>query len=294
MGSDQLVPLPMARHDWYDPPMRPTQRHAHRQNTHATHHADGLRQVIDARELFWNNVIRDILMSISVMKIQQTEAIRVAMEQSKAQATVKAQTASDGCGTTITGPYVGKKGGKGPGGGVGGGGDRGPVVGSIGDVGGNGEGEGQDGQEDEDGDEGDGVMGPITLSGLPPFDGRLAIVTVQGVRIAIADVFPLFACSIEGSDVARELSADVQCTVFQIRTPQGEVFTLPVHEIRSFHSLSEELMAQIEAASARTNSAGTKTTVPFGFGAFTSLARSAETDARDEAEDGQSPEGRGG
>jgi hypothetical protein len=264
--------------------MRPTQRHAHRQDTHATHHADGLRQVIEARELFWNNVIRDILMSISVMKIQQTEAIRVAMEQAKAQATVQSQTATDGGGTTITGPYVGKKGATPTAG-----------IGAQGVSGGQGAGaDGSDEEEDLEGEgEGEGgVLGPIELVGMPPFDGRLAVVTVQGVRIAIADVFPLFACSIEGSDMARELSADVQCTVFQIRTPQGEVFTLPVHEIRSFHSLSEELMAEIEAASARTNAAGTKTTVPFGFGAFTSLARSAE--AQGQAGSQAEPEGKGG
>lgn len=104
------------------------------------------------------------------------------------------------------------------------------------------------------------------------FDGRMAIVTAQGERVPIADVTPLFACSIGGNSFERALSEDVQCTVFQVRTPSGEVYTFPVHEIRGFHALSEETMRQIEEA-AREEGGEEEGGGPFGFAAFTSLAR---------------------
>lgn len=226
----------------------------------------GLRGAIDARELFWNNVIRDILMSLSVMKMQHDEAIRAAHDE----AALRAQTAVDGSGAIITGPLTTE-------------GTKTVFAGSAGP-----EDEGDSDEEGADGDEDSALMTSaeedieaqaesegIELSGIPPFDGRMAVITQLGVRIAIADVFPLFACSIGETALERALSEDVQCSVFQIRTPQGEVFTLPVHEIRSFHSLSEQLMRQIAAASAREDSAGIKTSVPFGFGAYTALARAA-------------------
>lgn len=113
------------------------------------------------------------------------------------------------------------------------------------------------------------------------FDGRLAVVTRLGQRIAIADVVPLFACSVPGNKPSsndRHLSVDVQCTIFQIHTPNGEVHTIPVHEIVAFHSLSEKLISQLEDAArahadAASNSASARR--PFGFAAFTSLAASA-------------------
>lgn len=222
-----------------------------------------LRGAIDARELFWNNVIRDILMSLSVMKMQHDEAIRAAEDE----AHVRAQTAVDGSGAVIIGPLEGK-------------GARTVFVGSTE----GGELESEEGDESEDdavvtGAEADieaqAEEDGIVLSGIPPFDGRMAVITQLGVRIAIADVFPLFACSVGETSLERALSEDVQCSVFQIRTPQGEVHTLPVHEIRSFHSLSEELMRQIAAASSREDESGVKTSVPFGFGAYTSLAKAA-------------------
>lgn len=259
----------------------------------------GLRGSIDAREMFWNNVIRDILMSLSVMKMQHDEAIRVA----HAEAVVRAQTARDESGRLITGPHF--DGAPGYGGGVGGGGvvmargasERG--AGSEGDEEAEGSGE-EDGSEVGDGEETVRVDGEdatlaralaegIELSGLPPFDGRMGVVTTHGVRIGIADVYPLFACTIGETNLERALSEDVQCSVFQIRSPQGEVFTLPVHEIRSFHSLSEELMAQIASAGSGEDEEGTRTSVPFGFGAFTSLARAAKGD-----EKAFNAEGRGG
>ncbi|MCC6286175.1 MAG: hypothetical protein IT439_12890 [Phycisphaerales bacterium] len=116
------------------------------------------------------------------------------------------------------------------------------------------------------------------------FDGRLAVITSLGARIPIAEVYPLFACSVNTSAEQRELSEQVQCTVFQIRTPAGEVYTLPVHEIRSFHALTPELLAQIEAQAQQDAAAaghgdeaeGDGSNRPFGFAAFTSLSRSAK------------------
>lgn len=233
-----------------------------------TQHAalGGLRGAIDARELFWNNVIRDILMSLSVMKMQHDEAIRAAHDE----AALRAQTAVDESGAIITGPLTTE-------------GAKTVFAGaSSADDEGDSDEEGPDSEPEsalmtsaEEDIEAQAESEGIELSGIPPFDGRMAVITQLGVRIAIADVFPLFACSIGETALERALSEDVQCSVFQIRTPQGEVFTLPVHEIRSFHSLSEQLMRQIAMASAREDASGIKTSVPFGFGAYTSLARAA-------------------
>ncbi|HYE61670.1 MAG TPA: hypothetical protein VD997_06715 [Phycisphaerales bacterium] len=104
------------------------------------------------------------------------------------------------------------------------------------------------------------------------FDGRLAVITQLGQRVPIAGVMPLFACGIDTSDTERELSLAVECTVFQIRTPGGEVFTLPLHEMRSFHSLSEELIERIRKESAERQDESEEHE-PFGFAAYTSLAR---------------------
>lgn len=105
-------------------------------------------------------------------------------------------------------------------------------------------------------------------------DGRLAVITREGARIPIAAVMPLFACGVPGSDTDRVLSMDVECTVFQIRTPTGEVFTLPLHEVRSFHALTDELMERLrEAARAQSKDEDLTVGEPFGFAAFTSLAR---------------------
>ena len=75
------------------------------------------------------------------------------------------------------------------------------------------------------------------------------------------------------------LSHAVECTVFQIRTPSGEVFTLPIHAVRAFHSLSEESMDQLGQSARTSNSKQDET--PFGFAAYTSLARSANASAED-------------
>lgn len=102
-------------------------------------------------------------------------------------------------------------------------------------------------------------------------DGRLGLITTQGQRIPIAAVYPLFACGIPGSDAEKSLSLDVECSVFQVHTPHGEVYTLPLHEIRGFHAVGEEAMEQIKAASQATSPDDSDQ--PFGFAAFTTLAR---------------------
>ncbi|MFG0326790.1 MAG: hypothetical protein ACF8SC_05935 [Phycisphaerales bacterium JB037] len=105
------------------------------------------------------------------------------------------------------------------------------------------------------------------------FDGRYAVITTLGQRIPIAEVHPLFACSINHSPESRDLSSEVQCTVFQIRTPAGEVYTIPLHEIRSFHALTPELMAQLEAqARLAADGPASDADQPFGFAAFTSIS----------------------
>ncbi len=103
------------------------------------------------------------------------------------------------------------------------------------------------------------------------FDGRVAVLTHGGDRVPIADVFPLFACGINTDAAQKALSIAVECTVFQIRTPDGQVFTLPLHEIRALHVLSPELMNELEKL-AREQEGGDESDRikrPFGFAAFT-------------------------
>ncbi len=134
----------------------------------------------------------------------------------------------------------------------------------------------------------DTVAGRVSEAVIAPelpeddlFDGRIALITTQGTRIPIAGVMPLFACGINSSDHERRLSVAVECTVFQIRTPTGEVYTLPLHEIRGFHALTPQL---VEALKTQAMPAVQPTDEPFGFAAFTSLARESEGNA------GQSPD----
>ena len=109
------------------------------------------------------------------------------------------------------------------------------------------------------------------VAGGDLFDGRVAVITTLGQRIPIGAVYPLFACGIQTSDGDRALSMAVECSVFQIHTPGGEVFTVPLHEIRAFHSLSEQLIDEIKQASIEQG--GSDQQEPFGFAAYTSLAR---------------------
>jgi hypothetical protein len=109
------------------------------------------------------------------------------------------------------------------------------------------------------------------------FDGRLAVVLKSGERVAIGDVFPVFACSI-AQDLNRPLAMAVECSVFQIRTPEGQVFTIPLHEIRAFHALTPELMRRLMEAARQQNMRGNHVPehIPFGFAAYTSLAQGKE------------------
>lgn len=148
-------------------------------------HAGSMADLAAARELFWNNVVREMLTSLSVMTLQRAQ--------------------------------------------------------------------------------GDAATGSM-------FDGRMAVVTTQGKRIPIAAVTPLLACGFAGTDAERALSIALECTVFQIHTPAGEVFTVPLHEIRAVHSLSDELLRRMRQ-SARGQAGDGEEHEPFGFAAFTSLAK---------------------
>lgn len=116
-------------------------------------------------------------------------------------------------------------------------------------------------------------------------DGRVAVLTKGGERIPIRSVHPVFACSVR-SDNARErsLSLAVQCTIFRIETPSGEAFTLPLEEIRAIHTISDDLMKQIQEQAEQTagdlaDQASGKSDRPFGFAAFTSLAKQADEES---------------
>ncbi|MDX2131485.1 MAG: hypothetical protein SFY69_05495 [Planctomycetota bacterium] len=112
-------------------------------------------------------------------------------------------------------------------------------------------------------------------AGADVFDGRIAVITAHGARVPIGAVYPLFACAVSTSEQERALSTAVECTVFQIETPEGHAFTLPLHEIRAVHALSAELMERIKGASSDSASPEeAREEMPFGFAAFTSLARS--------------------
>ncbi len=112
------------------------------------------------------------------------------------------------------------------------------------------------------------------------FDGRMAIITTLGQRIPIADIYPVFACSLaRGSQAERMLAADVQCTVFQIKTPTGEIYTMPLSQIAAVHALTDELIRELESQAAAAASRAMPEedgSLPFGFAAFTSLAKAEE------------------
>jgi hypothetical protein len=107
------------------------------------------------------------------------------------------------------------------------------------------------------------------------FDGRVGVMTSLGQRIPIADVYPVFSCSSTAPDADRSLAEDVQCTIFRIKTPTGESYTLPISQIVGAHSLSDELVQELERQSQKQNEPGDENDgrTPFGFAAYTSLAR---------------------
>ena len=106
------------------------------------------------------------------------------------------------------------------------------------------------------------------------FDGRTGVVTQHGQRIAIGQLTPLFACSIPGTQAERDASIAVQCTVFRIQTPEGEVFTLPVHEIRAMHTVTPELVEKLQKlAEQEAEDEGEEPSRPFGLAAFAALPK---------------------
>lgn len=138
------------------------------------------------------------------------------------------------------------------------------------------------------------LVSSVTMPEPEPelFDGRMAVLTHGGERIAIGEVYPMLACGVNGDEADRAVSQAVECSIFQIKTPAGELWTIPVHEIRAFHALTPELMKQIEQAGRQNRSrrgGGQDRDMPFGFEAYTSLAR-GERD-RQEADPYYSPPG---
>lgn len=131
------------------------------------------------------------------------------------------------------------------------------------------------------------LTGLSMMHGTQPelFDGRIAVLTRGGERVPVAQVTPMFACGIPGSASERAASIAVECTVFRIRTPGGEVFTFPLAEIRGIHTLTPELMRELEReAGKRSGEGGEAGDTPFGLAAFRSITNASETSS------GQGPE----
>ncbi len=111
------------------------------------------------------------------------------------------------------------------------------------------------------------------------FDGRFAVLTHGGERIPIARVDPIFACSLPFDKAEKRMSMAVQSTVFRVQTPAGEVFTIPLHEIRGLHALTPELIAKMqqalgeEGASSNGETGEGSTSKPFGLAAFAALPK---------------------
>lgn len=119
---------------------------------------------------------------------------------------------------------------------------------------------------------------PMLASRRPEVsDGRIAVLTRHGERIPLCEVEPLFPCSI-ASPEAQALCVAVQATVFNVRTPSGEMFTIPLEEIRGLHTLTDELMKALEnEARSHASGEGEGESEPFGFAAFSSLRRQQQS-----------------
>ncbi len=102
------------------------------------------------------------------------------------------------------------------------------------------------------------------------FDGRLAVITSWGLRLSIAAIEPVLGAAPSAGRTAMQQA--LECSVFQIRTTDGDVWTLPLHEIRAFHALTEELMEELARAAGSEDQDQTDSQ-PFGFKAYTSLSR---------------------
>lgn len=123
----------------------------------------------------------------------------------------------------------------------------------------------------------DMLMGLSALQEKQPelFDGRSAILTHQGERIAIAQLQPVFAVSVTKDGPQHDASIAVQCTVFRVQTPGGEVFTLPIQEIRGMHMLTPELVTKLQhlEEDEEDDAGDGRPAHPFGFAAFASLPK---------------------
>ncbi len=243
--------------------------------------AGKLPNPLEAREIFWQNVMREMLTSLAMQRAKLVSTLNeelksVQLEKAQQQAgqtdqAEQSQTMSI-AGATIAGPAVGAP-------------SAAKTTDSSSKSNPPAEAEG-DGESDEHLSPAE-IRASMAARMLEQFDGRMAIVTSLGERIPIADITPLFACSIGNSSRTRALSEDVQCTVFQVRTPSGEVYTFPIQEIRGLHALTAEAMEELKAQ-AQEGESGDHAR-PFGFAAFTSLARELESEDQDETEPGSDP-----
>ncbi len=129
------------------------------------------------------------------------------------------------------------------------------------------------------------LTGLSMMQGQHPemFDGRIAVLTHAGERIPIGEVAPMFACSILQADSwERAAAVAVECTVFRIKTPAGELYTLPIREIRGMHAMTPELLKHIEQEAIQ-RIADNPDKPPFGLAAFTTVHREQMTEVEDGA-----------
>lgn len=110
--------------------------------------------------------------------------------------------------------------------------------------------------------------------GAHPLDGHVALMTATGERIQVAGVKPAMQFAVARTAHERQVAMALDSTIFQIRTPAGDIFTLPVSEVTGIHGLSDSIMRQLQAAE-RPSDEGQEAQ-PFGFAAYTSVARGSE------------------
>lgn len=201
-----------------------------------------------ARQVFWQNMMRELLTSLSVLcgQLASRRAAAARPPSSPSPQASEPAPSIDG----VAGAVVGRAMHPGT---------------PLGDPG------VDEDHEDEGDDHSFTVPEGVGKDHANVFDGRLAIITSLGQRIPIAEVHPVFACGVRDADGANLLSTIIECSVFEIRTPGGEVHTLPIHEIKAFHALTPELVEELgKALNVQDGDNGAQ---PFGFAAFTSLAR---------------------
>lgn len=203
----------------------------------AAPHHNSSSEIAVTRDLFWQNIVREILTSMAIQADSRRYQIMAELETRRGQIKIDGATITAPPGLTPTHTAA----------------------------------------SSSDDDSEPDALAPGDHPDMP-LDGRVSILTKAGERIPIADVRPLLACSVPGTEAERALSIDVQCTIFQVVAPSGEVFTLPLHEIRAVHALTEDLMDRLREQSRRQDNAAGRPgdaddSKPFGFAAFTSLAQ---------------------